>query len=227
MVALRVRPNRQTWWNRERVREGLRALRAATGQAPTDGNAYQRLIQSQEYTYARAAVRRFPGIHTIRRFHVSLWEAWADAGVVLDRAWQPWSAADLWYLREAVGIFTFAEIARDLSRTPQAVDEMAGSLGLSPRRPRGLWPLRSIATAIGRSERYTRARILESGIPIVTGGLSGEHRLRLVDPADLPGVRGIRWSAVSEELIEAVRQRLIARIVAVLDARQAGMEEAP
>jgi hypothetical protein len=213
------RPGSRVWWTRERVIAGLSRLHADTGQAPTDSLEYQRLIAGREYTRARAAVRRYPGIATVRRQYASLWDAWAAAGVSLERTWQSWSDVELWYLREAVGIITFAEIAADLDRSFAGVDAMVSALGLHAHRPRGLWPIATIAKAVGLAEKTVKRRLEAAAVPYVEGRRRPGRQERLYDPADLGASLGIRWAAVSPELVTAARERLMARIVGLLEQR--------
>ncbi|MGH9759744.1 MAG: hypothetical protein ACREAC_02765, partial [Blastocatellia bacterium] len=173
----------RTYWTKERVVKALALFFRTYSFAPTATAQYHDLVKGTGMTVER----EFPSTYAVLRYFPTFRQAWAAAGVLTDRLNEAWTETEEWYLREAVGILSRAEIARDLRRSEGAVKRRMYDLGVDARDRWGWTPHR-----IEEHLQIPGARIatlMERGeLPYFRG-----KYLIYIDPADLIGLEGITW----------------------------------
>src|SRR5262249_19840961 len=127
------------YWTRPHVLAGLALFFRTYGFAPTSTAAWHRLVKGTGSKHERD----FPSFYAVLRYFKTFREAWEAAGVLTDRSCEPWTEIEEWYLREAVGILTRAEIAQDLRRTEGSVKRRMYDLGIEARTHWG-WTLHRV-----------------------------------------------------------------------------------
>jgi hypothetical protein len=203
-----VRPmtRSSSYWSKERVLNGLRLFYKAYGFAPTSTEAYQAIVKNTGFTYGRT----FPSFYAVLRYFSSFREAWTAIGVDVNRSEEPWTEDEEWYLRQATGILSRAQIAIDLKRTANAVHRRLYDLGLTARTRWG-WTVHRVGAALKIPEHKLTTHIDRGDLPFFRGSWC-----IYVDPADLIGLPGIDWRRASKEIKSAARQSLMERATKIL-----------
>ncbi len=166
MKALSRRRNvsRRVWWTRERVLAGLRRFYREHHAAPTNCDEWAALTMS----HTLPPRRPYPCHATIFRYFPTLRQAWAAAGIRTDRQHEDFTPEEHWYLREAAGLVSRKEMARDLRRTPQAVKTYLHQYGLHSYQMQG-WSLTHAAEQTGISVYWLRRFIAAGQLTAVQG----------------------------------------------------------
>jgi hypothetical protein len=203
---------RAPYWNRERVIEGLQRFARNFGQTPTATEKYQAL---QQFTGARQSGvgNPYPSSASVLRHFSSFRQAWAACGIAQNRDWEEWSPEEDWFISEGAGLLSRNEMAAYLGRTPNAVHRRLYDMGIDSRQARG-WTMHRAAVATGVPDCVLRGYLLRGDIPYLRG-----VKCLFFDPAELLVVREINWAAITPELAQAIRQSLMARLVALLSGR--------
>ncbi len=123
VVAFRTpRTAARTWWTRERVIAGLRRFYQDHGGSPTSTEEWHQLTGRHGQHGGGPGTRRpYPSLYAVLRHFDTFRQAWAAAGIDVDRRQESWSQLEDWYLREGSGLISRSELARDLHRTPDAI----------------------------------------------------------------------------------------------------------
>lgn len=196
----------RTWWTRERVTDRLRRFYREQGHAPTSTEAYHALVKGS----GLGPRRRYPSTYAVLRWFPSFREAWAAVGAPVDRAWEPWSEAEDWYLREGAGILSRTALAADLGRSPDAVHRRLYDLGLHTYERHGWTPHR--VERVAQVPAHVLRRSMDRGdLPYFRGS-----KVLYLDPADLLVVEEIDWAHPPPELEAAALRSLRQRLVQVL-----------
>ncbi len=211
---MRASYRRQSWWTRERVLVGLRRFYREQGCTPTATHEYHLVAGTQ----LRGHARRYPSFNAVLRYWPTFRQAWEAAGLQCDRTREDWSEIEDWYLREARGLISREEIARDLRRTSNAVHRRLYDLGLESRHAHG-WTRSQIARAAGIDDYHIRRAVESGALPCIRGTQSW-----YMDPGDLVVVPAIRWESVTPDLQEATRHSLLGRLATILSKRARGEE---
>jgi len=202
---------RQPYWTRERVVEGLRRFWRDQGRVVTDTSEWHGLTKGTGYQ----ATRPYPSTYAVLKHWSTMREAWMAAGVLVDRSHEEWSELEDWYAREAAGILPLDEIGRDLRRSGAAVKRRLYDMGIVCRCRPDLWSISRLQRMAGPVvAAAVRSAIRRGQLPTVYGS-----QCIYLDPADLPLVHEIRWEATPDELEQAIRRALVARIAGILEAR--------
>lgn len=203
---------RKLWWTRERVLEGLRRFYRDFGFAPTATAEYQK---RQQFTGASntGVGNPYPSSYGVLKYFGTFREAWTAAGIRTDRAWEAWTPEEDWFLTEGAGVFSRKELAEALDRSPNAVHRRLYDLGVHSYKARG-WTLHRVMRATQVPDHVVRKYADRGELPYFRGS-----KCIYVDPADLLVVREIDWEHPPEELAEAVRRSLMARLVTILSGR--------
>lgn len=213
-ASARKAMSRRTWWTRARVIAGLQHFYRERGWAPINTHDWHEATRTPGFRGGSTGARRaYPSQYAVLRHFSTFREAWTACGVAVDRGYEEWSELDLWYLREATGILSRTEIARDLGRTPDAVHRRQYDLGLNAREHWG-WTLNRLER-LTSIQRHVWQRYMDWGdLPYFRG-----NKCLYVDPGDLTVVEELDCSKLSAELEEAMRRSLRKRLLLVL-ARQ-------
>ncbi len=203
---------RKEWWTRERVLEGLRRFYRDFEFAPTSTEEYQKRAQFTGASNSGVG-NPYPSSYGVLKYFSSFREAWAEAGVKMDRAYEAWSPEEDWFLTEGAGVFSRKELAEALDRTPNAVHRRLYDLGVHSYKARG-WTLHRVMRVTQVPDHVVRKYVDGGDLPYFRGS-----KCIYVDPADLLVVKEIDWKHPPEELAEAVRRSLMARLVAVLSGK--------
>lgn len=203
---------RKIWWTRARVLEGLRRFYRDFGCAPTATVAYRQLQQFTGKSLTGVG-NPYPSSYGVLKYFRSFKEAWAAVGIVTNRAGEAWRPEEDWLLREGAGIFSRQELAEMLERTPGAVHRRLYDLGLHTYRARG-WTLHRVTRVTGVSTHILKRYMKRGTLPYLRGA-----KCMYVDPADLLAIAEMDWTQPPQELAEAVRHSLMARLVKVLSSR--------
>ncbi len=209
-VTTRRRQGR-TWWTRERVLAGLSRFYREHACAPTSTAEWQQLTTNPDGRRGGSGTRRpYPSFYGVLRYFPTFRQAWAAAGVDVDRSAEAWTELEDWYLREGAGLLSRTELARDLQRTPDAVHRRLYDLGLHSYQRWG-WTLHRVER-VAQVPRHLLQTYLERGdLPYCRGS-----KCVYVDPADLVAVREIDWACPPAELEEAARRAWRERLVKTL-----------
>ena len=201
----------RTWWTRERVVAGLRRFYQDHHVAPTSTEQWHQITgRHGQRGGGHGGRRSYPSLYAVLRHFETFREAWAAAGIDVGRRQESWIALEDWYLREAIGLISRTEIARDLNRTPDAIHRRLYDLGLHSYQRWG-WTLHRVER-VAQVPRHRLQTYLERGdLPYLRGS-----KCVYVDPADLIVVSEIDWSNPPAELGEAVLQAWRERLVNVL-----------
>ncbi len=200
----------RTYWTKQRVLLGLKRLYRERKTAPISTAAYREATRD----IGKRQKRRYPSHYGVLRYWSTFREAWAAAGIQVDRHDSHWTEIEDWYLREASGFIPRVEIARDLRRTPDAIHRRLYDLALNARVIHG-WTLNRIQRATGVAGWRLRDHYAARGLLPARRGTVCFY----VDPADLVVVKEIDWPNVDRELVDAVRRAWAARLVNVLTRR--------
>lgn len=210
--AVRVRRMAaRTWWTRERVVAGLRRFYQDHHLAPTSTEEWHHLTGRHGHRdNARGGRRSFPSLYAVLRHFETFRQAWAAVGIDVGRRQESWSELEDWYLREAIGLISRVEIARDLNRTPEAIHRHQYDLGLHSYQRWG-WTLHRVER-IAQVPRHRLQTYLERGdLPYLRGS-----KCIYVDPADLLVVSEIDWTNPPADLEDAALHAWRERLVKVL-----------
>ena len=201
----------RTWWTRERVVVGLRRFYQDHQFAPTSTEEWHQITgRHGQRGGGHGGRRSYPSLYAVLRHFETFRQAWAAAGIEVGRRQESWSELEDWYLREAIGLFSRAEIARDLHRTPDAIHRRLYDLGLHTYQRWG-WTLHRVER-IAQVPRHRLQTYVERGdLPCVRGS-----KCVYVDPADLLVITEIDWSNPPAELKEAALRAWRERLVNVL-----------
>ena len=197
----------RSWWTRERVLVGLRRFWREQGQAPTATWDYHKVARSS----ARGPRRRYPSFCAVLQYFLSFREAWMAIGVDVDRVHEDWSEAEDWYVREAAGLVSRVEMARDLRRTPAAIQHRLYDLGLNSYRVHG-WSINRLVRD-GKLPPWPIQKAVRTGILPVRRGV----KVSYVDPADLVELPRLDLGQASDELAAAIRRALLGRLAGALE----------
>ena len=212
MFAAAARPERRTWWTRERVLAALGRFHREFGVAPLSSEEYQKL-QTTTGSGNSGPARPYPSCNSVLRRFRSFREAWEAAGVHVDRGHEPWSELEDWYLREGAGILTRKELAADLRRTENSVHRRLYDRGIHSYRNHG-WTLHRVERVAQIPRHLLDKYLVRGDLPSLRGS-----KAIYVDPADLLAVEEIDWEHPPEELERDVRRSLAQRMAAVLSGR--------
>jgi hypothetical protein len=212
-VRVRIAAPR-TWWTRERVVAGLRRFYQDHHVAPTSTEEWHQITgRHGQLGGGHGGRRSYPSLYAVLRHFETFRQAWAAAGINVGRRQESWSELEDWYLREAIGLLSRSEIARDLNRTPEAIHRRLYDLGLHSYQRWG-WTLHRVER-IAQVPRHRLQTYLERGdLPYLRGS-----KCVYVDPADLLVITEIDWQNPPPELEEAVLQAWRGRLVKVLAGR--------
>jgi len=190
---------------------GLRRFHQDHGLAPTSTEDWHQRTARRGGRGGGSGTRRpYQSQYAVLRHFETFRQAWAAAGVDVDRLQESWSELEDWYLREGVGAISRAELARDLRRTPHAVHRRLYDLGLHSYQRWG-WTLHRVER-VARVPRHRLQTYLERGdLPFFRGS-----KCVYVDPADLVVVLEIDWARPPVELEEAALQAWRTRLVKLL-----------
>ena len=217
MVSHRVaRPGRRggrAYWTKARLLEGLRRYYRATGTAPTSTEEWHAAVDLTFAPGSRRHERVYPSASAILRQFPSFREAWLAAGVTVDRGWEPWSADEEWYVREAIGILPRATIAADLRRSDAAVKRWLYDHGLKIKDALG-WTAHRFERVAQVPAHRLRGYMDRGELPYYKGS-----ECTYFDPADFLVVEEVDWAHPPPELERAVRRALVERIVMTLEGR--------
>lgn len=212
MVAKRRARRRRGWWTLEHVLDGLRRFHALYGETPCSTEEWHARVRGTGPNH-HGAGNPFPSFYGVLKHFATFRQAWTAAGFTVDRGWEEWTADELWYLDEAAGIYSRAQIAADLGRSEGSVKRKLYDRGQKVREMRG-WALERVARhARTNTHRLTRA-IARGELPVFRG-----TQAVYVDPGDLVGLPGIDPARFSPELEYAVRRSLVTRVCATLEGR--------
>lgn len=197
------------YWTRERIIGALRAFYRANGFAPTASAEWGRVTAGG----GNAPGRPYPSFATILGEFPSLIQAWDAAGVAVIRNWEAWTPIEDWYLREAAGLITREEIARDVRRTPEAVHRRLYDLGIDSRHNHG-WSGLQITKAAGIGQHRLEHYMLRKEIDWIVG-----TRSFFFQPEDLVVVKETDWERADADLVHAAKRGHIKRILNALGRR--------
>jgi hypothetical protein len=214
-VPKRKPQQRQPWWTKERVIAGLRAFYRDHGIVVTATAEWQELTRGG----GNGPGRRYPSFYGVLKHFRTFREAWTAAGVAVDRVHEEWSEVEDWYLREAAGILSREEIARDLKRSPDAVHRRLYDLGLNSYQAHG-WSMNRVCQATGLDKHRIERYMLWKRIEWTVGTKSFYFR-----PEDLVVIEEIDWTRASQELGDAVRRGLMAKLIGLLERRRRAVLE--
>jgi hypothetical protein len=200
---------RARYWTRERIVDALRNFYRANGFAPTASAEWGQHTAGG----GNAPGRPYPSFQTILNEFGSLIQAWDAAGVGVIRNWEAWSPEEDWYLREAAGILTRMEIARDVRRTPEAVHRRLYDLGIDSRHCHG-WSGEQIRKSAGIAQYTLQRYMLRKRIDWIVG-----TRSFFFQPEELVVIEEIDWAKADPALVHAVKRGHVKRIVGELDRR--------
>jgi hypothetical protein len=195
------------------VLAGLRRYYRAAGAAPTSTEEWHAAVDLSFAAGAKRHARPYPSASAILRHFPSFREAWGAAGVAVDRAWEPWSADEAWYVREAIGILPRAEIAADLKRSDAAVKRWLYDHALRIKDALG-WTAHRFERVAQVPAHRLRGYMDRGELPYYGGS-----KCTYFDPADFLVVEEVDWARPPAELERAVRRSLIERVVRTLDGR--------
>jgi hypothetical protein len=195
-----------TYWNRERVMNGLRLFYKQYGVAPTNTGDYHKMVKGTGIE----AHRIFPSFYGVLRYFASFREAWTAIGIEVNRSHEPWTDIEEWYLREAAGILSRNQIALDLRRSADAVHRRLYDLDLNTRNRWG-WTVNRASQALKIDDIKLREHIKRGNLPCFLG-----NWFIYLDPGDLVGLAGIDWRRASRDIKEAAKKSLIERIVKIV-----------
>ncbi len=201
-----ITARREPWWTKERVLTGLLRFYRERKAAPTAFHLYHDLVKGS----GMAADRRYPSSYAVFKHWPTMRQAWKAAGVPIDNAEESYTDLDDWYIREAIGILTRAEIARDLGRTEGGLKRRMYELGLMCRRSVG-WTQHRIEEVAQVPSHLLRKYMDRGDLPFYRGST-----FLFFDPADLLVVGEIDWTNPPAELERDVRRSLVERLVRIL-----------
>lgn len=201
---------RKPWWTRERVVAALARFYRQFGVAVTSQYEWETLTRG----LPKGPGGLYPSSGAIYTHFRSFRQAWDAVGVPVDRLHEDWTETEDWYLREAAGIISRDEIARDLRRTPGAVHRRLYDLGLHSYKLHG-WSLSRIGQVAGFPS-WRLWKYVKRGLVRVRRG----SKCCYVDPADLLVVREIDWQKPPPELEAAARHSLLGQLVAILRTKE-------
>jgi hypothetical protein len=208
-LSKRAAYRRARYWTRERIVDAMRLFYRANGVAPSSSAEWGRRTAGG----GNAPGRPYPGFQTILREFGSFVQAWDAAGVAVLRNWEAWRPEDDWYLREAAGILTRVEIARDVRRTPEAVHRRLYDLGIDSRHNHG-WSGEQIRKAAGIAKYTLQRYMLRKRIDWIVGTRSFFYQ-----PEQLTVIEEIDWEQADPALVHAVKRGHVRRIVDALERR--------
>lgn len=208
-LSVREEAHRRTYWTRERVVTGLLRFYRERGIAPTGYDQYHQMVKGKGQTSAR----RYPSSYAVMRHFATFREAWRAVGVAVNRAEEPWTDLDDWYIREAAGLVPRVEIARDLERTEGGVKRRMYELGLIASRAQG-WTAHRLEREVGIPSHVLRRYMDRGELPYLR-----THKYLFFDPADFLVVEEIDWGNPPAELARAVRRSLVERVVRILSGQ--------
>lgn len=208
------RMRKTSYWNRARVIAGLRRFYERFAVAPTAHHLYHAIVKGDGRTWQR----EFPAAYAVALFFPTMRQAWTAAGIFLDRSHEPYTVEEDWYLHEAVGILSRAQIAEDLRRTEGSVKRRMYDLGIDARTRWG-WALHRVAEHTQVPGHLFDGYFYRGELPYFRG-----NRFIYIDPADLLDIDLIDWRRCTQALKDAVRKSLMdraAKIIAGVDWRAA------
>lgn len=191
----------QEYWTKARVMVGLGLFLRFYNFAPTSTEEYHAITKNT----GKAHERDFPSAYAVLKWFATFRQAWTAIGVTVDRAHEPWTEAEDWYLSEATGIIARAQIARDLMRPEGAVKRRLYDLGIDARTRWG-WTINRACEHLQISTHVLTAHADRGDLPYFRG-----NQFIYIDPADLIGLSGIDWRKATKALREAARASLIER----------------
>ena len=200
----------RAYWTKTRVLEGLRRYYRATGAAPTSTDEWHAAVDLSFGAESKRHERPYPSASAILRHFPSFRAAWTAAGVAVDRAWEPWSADEEWYVREAIGILPRAAIAADLKRSDAAVKRWLYDHGLRIKDALG-WTAHRFERVAQVPAHRLRGYMDRGELPYFKGS-----KCTYFDPADFLVIEEVNWTNPPAELERAVRRSLVERIVRIL-----------
>lgn len=157
--------SRRTWWTRDRVITALLRFYREHRTMPTASHEWNTLTRGGD---RRPWDRPYPSFSTVLNHFPSFRDAWAATKLANDRCEQEWTPVEEWYLREAAGLISRKELARDLHRTPNAVHRRLYDLGLHSYRTHGM-SLNAAEMASGISQYWLRRAIKAGQLTVVRG----------------------------------------------------------
>lgn len=211
MAAKATQRGGWAYWTKTRVLGGLRRYYRAAGSAPTSTEEWHAAVDLSFAAGAKRHERPYPSASAILRHFPSFRRAWAAAGVAVDRAWEPWSADEEWYVREAIGILPRGQIAADLKRSDAAVKRWLYDHGLKITDAKG-WTAHRFERATQIPAYRLRGYMDRGELAYYRGS-----KCTYFDPADFLVVSEVDWTKPPAELERAVRRSLMARIVQSLN----------
>lgn len=198
-----------TYWTKARVIAGLKLFFKYNQFTPTSFHHYHSLTRYTGMTHERD----FPSAYGIFRWFETMRQAWEAAGITVDRSHEPYTELEDWYLYEAAGILSRAQIAADLRRTEGSVKRRWYDLGIDARTRWG-WAIHRIAEHTQIPAHLFDGYMYRGDLPYFRG-----NRFIYIDPGDLPDIDIIDWRRVTKDLKNAVRQSLMQRAVLILEGK--------